>query len=88
MNQQGPYDLWLFMTQYWDDHITLPGEQKPYINARTVRVLRAIYGPIFDELSKRWTKDGDMRFLGDPDHLDANAPCIELLAYVTRHDTA
>jgi hypothetical protein len=80
--------LWLFFVAYWDDHITNPSAAETVcLNARTVRVLRDIYGgEVFEVTSGHWLRDGDIRILGDFETLAGDAPCIEVLGYAKEYE--
>lgn len=76
--------LWLFFAEYWDDHITLGGPDRVCINARTMRVLESLYGKTaVREQLESWSQKNEIRLLGDTDELTADAPCVELLGYVS-----
>jgi hypothetical protein len=78
------HNLWVFFASYWDDHITNPGRQEfvVHINARTIRVLREIYGhKLFDYICERWSHDGSIRILASSDLLEPEDACVEIVEY-------
>src|SRR5215471_13051999 len=85
MTNESMHQLWSFFLEYWDDHITNPGDphEEVNMNARTVRVLRSIYGrETVAQACAQWSRDGDIKVLGDSDLLKPDEACIRLFGYV------
>jgi hypothetical protein len=76
--------IWEFFAEYYDDSITMPGGGPVVVTARTMRVVGAMFGqPLLRQMVDAWTEESVVRVLGDWESLDGDAPCIEVLDYVS-----
>jgi len=77
--------LWGFFAEYWDDEVVVGASRKVLINARTIRVLRSMFGnDLVIKCLHRWKSENSVKILGDSDDLDPDAPCIQVTAYVSK----
>ena len=76
--------IWEFFVEYYDDDVVMPSGGPVVVSARTMRVVGALFGRLLlRQIVEAWTREGVVRVLGDWEELIGDAPCIEVLDYVS-----